>query len=96
MFCFGAAPSDLRGLPGRASPRHGLAAATQQHQTSTTHGWPHKNNFEIPSVFMHARSSFCLPLNCLCSLRSGREELYSSFLGRRGSLRLGRVRGSQT
>ena len=97
MFCFGAAPSDLRGLPGRASPPHGLAAARNNTQTSTTHGWPHKNNFEIPSVFMHARSSFlfCL-LNCLCSLRSGREELYSSCLGRRGSLRLVRVRGSQT
>ena len=37
----------------------------------------------------------CL-LNCLCSMRSGREELYSSCLGRRGSLRLVRVRGSQT
>ena len=73
----------LPGLPGRASPRHGLAAATQQTRGARRTLAPHKTN-EIPSVFTRASSSsWPRLLNYLCSLRSGREELHISSLCRR-------------
>ncbi len=73
----------LPGLPGRASPRHGSAAATQQTRGARRTLAPHKTN-EIPSVFTRASSSsWPRLLNYLCSLRSGREELHISSLGRR-------------
>ena len=54
MFLLWGSLLDLRGLRGRAPPRYGLAAATQQHpqgaRRTRTVGAP--INFELPSVYI--------------------------------------------
>ena len=58
MFCFEAAPSDLRGLPG-FSPRKSPTALQRNNtrRARRTVGRT-KTTLRFPSVFMHARSSF--------------------------------------
>ena len=70
---------------GVATTRIGRCNATTPRRARRTVGRTKKTlRFLVCLCMLGPR--FVLPLNCLFSLRSGREELYSSFIGRRGSL----------